>query len=80
VAVPPLAGKHRLLHIHKNVPGVLSAINGIFSENKINISSQSLMTNDMIGYLVMDVDADCSMLALKKLRDVDGTIRTRVLY
>jgi D-3-phosphoglycerate dehydrogenase len=80
VAVPPLAGKHRLLHIHKNVPGVLSAINGIFSKNRINISSQSLMTNDMIGYLVMDVDADCSMVALEKLRDVDGTIRTRVLY
>lgn len=80
VAVPLLAGKHRLLHIHKNIPGVLSAINRIFAENGINISAQSLMTNDAIGYLVMDVDAAYSTVALQKLQEIDGTIRARVLY
>lgn len=80
VAVPLFPGKHRLLHIHKNIPGVLSAINGVFAENGINISSQSLMTNDAIGYLVMDVEADCSTMALQKLQEIVGTIRTRVLY
>lgn len=80
VAVPLLAGKHRLLHIHKNIPGVLSAINRIFAENGINISAQSLMTNDAIGYLIMDVDADCSAVGLQKLKEITGTIRTRVLY
>jgi D-3-phosphoglycerate dehydrogenase len=80
VAVPLLAGKHRLLHIHRNIPGVLSAINRIFAENSINISAQSLMTNDAIGYLVMDVDAGCSAVALQKLQEIDGTIRSRVLY
>lgn len=80
VTVPLLAGKHRLLHIHKNVPGVLSAINRIFAENGINISAQNLMTNDAIGYLVMDVDADYSTVALQKLQEIDGTIRARVLY
>lgn len=80
VAVPMLAGKHRLLHIHRNIPGVLSAVNRIFAENGINISAQSLMTNDAIGYLVMDVDADCSAVALQKLQGIDGTIRARVLY
>jgi D-3-phosphoglycerate dehydrogenase len=80
VALPLLAGKHRLLHIHKNIPGVLSAINRVFAENGINISAQSLMTNDAIGYLVMDVDADCSTVALQKLQEIDGTIRARVLY
>ncbi len=80
VAVPLLADKHRLLHIHKNMPGVLSAINRIFAENGINISAQSLMTNDAIGYLVMDVDAAYSTVALQKLQEIDGTIRARVLY
>ena len=80
VAVPLMAGKHRLLHIHNNIPGVLSAINRIFAENGINISAQSLMTNDAIGYLVMDVDADYSTVALQKLQEIDGTIKARVLY
>jgi len=80
VAVPQSPGKHRLLHIHNNVPGVLSAINLVFAENGINISAQSLMTNDAIGYLVMDVDAEYSELALEKLQQVNGTIRTRVLF
>ncbi|MDF3031124.1 MAG: phosphoglycerate dehydrogenase [Moraxellaceae bacterium] len=80
VAVPLQPGKHRLLHIHRNVPGVLASINRVFAENNINISSQSLMTNEAIGYLVMDVDAEYSSVALEKLQQVDGTIRTRVLY
>lgn len=80
VALPQVPGKHRLLHIHNNVPGVLSAINTVFAENGINISAQSLMTNDSIGYLVMDVDAQYSELALSKLQQVNGTIRTRVLF
>jgi D-3-phosphoglycerate dehydrogenase len=52
----------------------------VFAENNINISAQSLMTNEAIGYLVMDVDADYSTVALQKLQEIDGTIRTRVLY
>jgi D-3-phosphoglycerate dehydrogenase len=80
VASPSFRGKHRLLHIHKNVPGVLSAINRLFAENGVNVSAQSLMTNADIGYLVMDVDAACSHVALLKLREIEGTIRTRVLY
>ena len=80
MAIPLQAGKHRLLHIHNNVPGVLSAINRVFAENNINISAQSLMTNEAIGYLVMDVDAEYSNVALEKLQQIEGTIRTRVLY
>lgn len=80
VAVPMQPGKHRLLHTHRNVPGVLSAVNRVFAENNINISAQSLMTNEAIGYLVMDVDAEYSAMALEKLQQIDGTIRTRVLY
>ncbi|MEH6628615.1 MAG: phosphoglycerate dehydrogenase [Motiliproteus sp.] len=80
VALPSHPGKHRLLHIHENVPGVLTKINTIFSENNINISGQYLQTNDRVGYVVMDIDAEHSDLALKQLQKVPGTIRCRVLF
>lgn len=80
VALPAHPGKHRLLHIHENVPGVLTEINGIFSEIGINISSQYLQTNEKVGYVVMDIDMQSSELALEKLNQVRGTIRTRVLF
>jgi len=80
VTLPVHANVHRLLHIHKNKPGVLSNINRVFSENNINIAGQHLQTNNMIGYVVIDVDAEYSKLALQKLRAIDGTIKTRVIY
>ena len=80
VALPTHDDVHRLLHIHKNVPGVLTKINTVFSENNINIASQYLQTNEKIGYVVIDVDAEYSDMALEKLRTVEGTIKTRVLF
>jgi D-3-phosphoglycerate dehydrogenase len=80
VALPAHPGKHRLLHIHRNVPGVLSEINRIFSDNQINIAAQYLQTNEKIGYVVIDIDAASSDLALDKLAHVPGTLRSRVLF
>ncbi|MFB2577830.1 phosphoglycerate dehydrogenase [Acinetobacter sp. c2-A9] len=80
IALPLTEGKHRLLHIHKNIPGVLSKINTLFAEQNINISGQSLMTKGDVGYLVMDVDASASNEALDMLNQVEGTIRVRVLF
>ncbi|MEJ8854308.1 phosphoglycerate dehydrogenase [Variovorax robiniae] len=80
VALPAHPGKHRLLHIHANVPGVLSAINQVFADNQINIASQYLQTNEKVGYVVIDIDAESSDLALEKLAKVPGTIRSRVLF
>jgi len=80
VALPAHPGNHRLLHIHHNVPGVLSRINAVFSKNGINISGEYLMTNARIGYVVIDVEAESSRLALKSLAAIEGTIRTRVLF
>ena len=80
VALPAHPGKHRILHIHHNVPGVLSEINKIFSENQINIASQYLQTNERVGYVVIDIDATSSPLAVEKLSQVAGTIRCRVLF
>jgi len=80
VALPAHPGKHRLLHIHENIPGVLSEINKVFAENAINISGQFLQTNEKVGYVVIDVDAEYSDLAQEKLQHVKGTIRSRVLF
>ena len=80
VALPAHPGKHRLLHIHRNVPGVLSEINKVFGVNHINIASQFLQTNEAIGYVVIDIDAAHSDVALAKLAEVPGTIRSRVLF
>lgn len=71
---------HRILHIHKNMPGVLSAINSQLSLHKINIAGQYLKTNDAIGYVVLDVDKRISKNALALLKDVPGTIKVRLVY
>lgn len=80
VALPSHPNQHRLLHIHENVPGVLSEINQVLSENGINICGQYLQTKEDIGYVVVDVNKEYGELALKKLLQVKGTIRCRVLF
>ena len=80
VALPPHPGKHRLLHVHRNVPGMMSSINHVFSDNHINISAQYLQTRETIGYVVIDIDANQSPTALARLADIPGTLRNRVLF
>ncbi|HET9745416.1 MAG TPA: phosphoglycerate dehydrogenase [Chitinophagaceae bacterium] len=80
LALPPQEGSHRILHIHNNVPGVLSEINTTLSKNNINILGQYLKTNDEIGYVVLDVDKQISSKALQLLKDVKQTIKVRILY
>ena len=80
VALPAHPDNHRLLHIHENIPGVMSEINQVLSNNNINILGQYLQTNEGVGYVVIDVNKECSDLAQEKLRSVSGTIRCRVLF
>lgn len=80
ISLPPVAGTHRILHLHNNVPGVLSAINSALSKNKINILSQYLNTNDLIGYVVLDVDKKISTQAIELLKQIKETIKVRLLY
>jgi len=80
VSIPQQPGTHRLLHIHRNVPGVLSAVNSLFARNNINIAAQSMLTKGDIGYMIMDVEASASDAAIDALQTVEGTLRTRVLY
>lgn len=78
--LPPQEGTHRILHIHRNVPGVLSAINTSLSSNKVNILGQYLKTTDDIGYVVVDVDTKISAQAFDLLKDIKETIKARLLY
>ena len=78
--LPLQENTHRILHIHKNVPGVLSEMNTQLSSHKLNILAQYLKTNDEIGYVVLDVNKNLSREALHLLKDVKGTIKVRLLY
>ena len=80
MSLPPQEGTHRILHIHSNVPGVLSEINSTLSEHHINILGQYLKTNDEIGYVVLDLDKKLSKNASDLLKLVKGTVKVRVLY
>ncbi len=70
---------HRLLHVHQNVPGVLSQINGIFAKNNVNVLSQYLRTNELIGYVIADVDREYKDSLFDDLQKVDHTIKVRIV-
>jgi len=80
IGLPPVESAHRILHIHNNVPGVLSAINTELASHQINIIGQYLKTNDKIGYVVLDVDKKLSTQAADLLRNIKETIKVRMLY
>ncbi len=80
VSLPPQSGTHRILHIHKNVPGVLGQINSRLSKRGLNITGQFLNTNPEIGYVILDVDSRISKEAFEILKDIKGTIRARMVY
>ena len=77
--VPEHAGQCRIMHIHHNVPGMLAKINERFSAAGINIAAEYLQTTKDVGYVVIDVDAQASRVAVDELAGIDGTIRCRVL-
>lgn len=80
LSLPVSDNTHRILHIHRNVPGVLSEINSIISANGINILGQYLKTNEEIGYVVLDIDSTSSGNAATLLGSVKETIKVRLLY
>jgi len=80
VSLPPQAGTHRILHIHRNIPGVLGEINSRLSSHGINIVGQYLNTNSEIGYVILDVESKLSKEAFALLKDVPGTVKARMVY
>lgn len=80
LTLPQNLNTHRILHIHLNTPGMLSQINNVFAERKINILAQYLKTNQEIGYVVTDIDTSYKQDLLEVLKSIQGTIRARILY
>lgn len=80
LALPSHPGKHRILHVHQNQPGMLSAINNVFADNHINVTGQFLQTDEAVGYVVIDVDQKDSQQAYEVLKEIPGTMRCRVLF
>lgn len=80
VSLPLQDKTHRILHIHQNIPGVLSEINSRLSAKGINILGQYLKTNDEIGYVILDINTGLSQKAFEILKTVTGTIKTRMVY
>ena len=80
VSLPVQGNVSRLLHIHRNQPGVMNRINQAFASENINIAAQYLRTTANIGYVVIDVETDRSLEALGMLKEIDGTIRARILH
>ncbi|MEO9484924.1 MAG: phosphoglycerate dehydrogenase [Ekhidna sp.] len=80
ITLPGLSQAHRFIHIHKNEPGVLADINNVLAKHGINIVGQYLKTNDVIGYVITDIDKNYKEEAIKDLKRVRGTLRFRVLY
>jgi len=80
VDLPPQRGKHRLLHIHHNQPGVLSALNELLAQKGSNIAAQYLQTDAEIGYVVTDIDQPSDKFDHRALETIPGTIKTRILY
>lgn len=84
-SVPPLnlplqQHTRRILHMHHNVPGILSEINSILSRSNVNILGQYLKTNEQIGYVVLDVDGNTDLSVFDELKQVKNTIKARILY
>jgi D-3-phosphoglycerate dehydrogenase / 2-oxoglutarate reductase len=80
VALPEHPGQSRLLHVHRNVPGMMARINERFSQAGINVAAQYLQTRDEIGYVVIDVETSAGQIAVDELCSIEGTIRCRILY
>ncbi|OOS01454.1 D-3-phosphoglycerate dehydrogenase [Canicola haemoglobinophilus] len=80
VSLPEHSGTKRLLHIHHNRPGILTKINQVFVEQNINIAAEYLQTDAQIGYVVIDIETEDTAPLLAKLKQIDGTIRARVLF
>jgi D-3-phosphoglycerate dehydrogenase len=79
INLPLIKNTHRILHIHRNVPGVLSEINGVLSKMKVNILGQYLQTNNNIGYVALDIDKKVSQHLMQELKRVKYTIKSRNL-
>ena len=80
IQLPKLENAHRLIHIHRNVSGILAQINNSLAKHGVNIMGQYLKTNDLIGYVITDIDKKYDEAVMKDLKEIENTIKFRILY
>lgn len=80
IRLPKHTNAHRFLHIHKNVPGVMAKISEVLAKYEMNITGQYLSTDDKVGYVITDLDKEYNKEVVKALKNVENTIKFRVLY
>ncbi len=80
VQLPLLSGSHRLLHVHQNVPGILAKLNNIFARYNVNITGQYLKTTEDVGYVIMDVAKTYDIGFVQEIKEMEATIKFRMLY
>jgi D-3-phosphoglycerate dehydrogenase len=80
LTLPELENAHRLIHIHHNTLGVLAKINQVLAVHNINILGQYLKTNELIGYVITDIDKEYNSEVVRELKKIEGTIKFRILY
>ena len=80
IRLPRQVNAHRFLHIHQNIPGVMANINKVLAEYDMNITGQYLSTDEKVGYVITDLNKDYNKKVIKSLKNVEGTIKFRVLY
>ncbi|HLO99445.1 MAG TPA: hypothetical protein VK171_12690, partial [Fimbriimonas sp.] len=78
--LPPIQTGMRILHLHSNVPGIVANVSSIFASHGVNIIGQSLKTKDQVGYLVTEISGRVSDELLAEIREVNETIKLRVVY
>lgn len=80
LTLPLLQNSHRLLHVHKNIPGILAKLNNIFAKHNINITGQYLKTDETLGYVIVDIEKSYSREFVQDLKGMDETIKFRMLF
>jgi D-3-phosphoglycerate dehydrogenase / 2-oxoglutarate reductase len=80
IRLPRQEKSHRFLHIHKNVPGIMASINKVLAKYDLNITGQYLATDPSVGYVIVEVDKEYNNKVLQALKDIENTIKFRVLY
>ena len=80
VTLPDHGARHRIMHIHRNEPGVLRQVNRVFADSNVNVAAQYLQTHNDVGYVVMDIETTDASALKERLGEIAGTLRCRVLY
>lgn len=80
VQLPLLVHSHRMLHVHKNVPGILAKLNSIFAKHHLNVTGQYLKTNESIGYVIVDIEKTYTKEFIQEIKNMEETIKFRMLF